>query len=48
MLVDSLEVITSGSFIRILDVSNDGPPRGSLLGASLEEAGWGSDSWGLF
>ena len=45
---DSLEGINYGSFRSILGGSNDVPPWGALIGASLEYSGCGADSWGLF
>ena len=36
------------SLRRLLDGYNDEPPWGALLGASLEECGFGANSWGLF
>ena len=50
--VHCLEFLLRESLLDASDVSldsfNDGPPGGALLGASLEESGYGAESWSLF
>ena len=46
--VHCLEPHLRESFRILLDGFYDGPSLGAMLGASLEESGFGANAWGLF